>query len=261
VNFLREIWAGLMTALEAALRFFHGALEGVPLLGVWSWGLAIVALTVVVRVLLLPLAIKQIRSMRGMQQLQPEIKRIQKKYKADRQLMKTDPEKFKARRQKQQEEMMKLYREHNVNPMGSCLPLGAQMPIFIGMFWLLGGRPGSPPRVPEMADADFLLVSDLTTTAWSAGATELGAWVFVILMGVTTYVSQRQMMANNPATADNPQMKIMLYAMPVFLTVIAVNFPVGMVLYWVTTNLWTMGQQWFMFRNIEPPGKTAEAKT
>lgn len=253
------IWNALMEALEATLMFFHGVFDGVPLLGIWPWAWAVVSLTVVVRVILLPLAVKQIKSMRAMQNLQPEIKRIQKKYKADRSLMKTDPDKFKAKRQKQQEEMMKLYKEHNVNPASSCLPLIAQMPIFIGMFHLLGGRPGSATRVPEMADANFLFVNDLTARALDVGVTSFGPWLLVALMGASTWFSQRQMMRNNPASGDNPQMKLMMYIMPVMLTVFAVNFPVGLVLYWVTTNLWTIGQQYIMFRNIQPPTANASA--
>lgn len=255
------IWDALMNVLQQTLEFFHRGLDTVPVFGAWSWAWAIVALTIVVRIVLLPLAIKQIKSMRAMQALQPEMKRIQKKYKADRSLMKTDPDKFKAKRQKQQEETMKLYKEHNVNPAGSCLPLIAQMPIFIGMFHLLGGRRGSPVRVPEMENAEFLLVNDLTSRAIDVGAASIGPWLLVALMGATTWFSQRQMMRNNPASGDNPQMKLMLYIMPAMLTVFAVNFPVGLVLYWVTTNLWTVGQQYVMFRNLQPPAASASAET
>jgi YidC/Oxa1 family membrane protein insertase len=185
--------------------------------------------------------------MRAMQQLQPEIKKIQKKYKADRDLMRKNPDKFRQQRQKQQEEMMALYKEHNVNPAAGCLPLLLQLPVFFALFRLLYDE----ARVPELAAAGFLLIESLTSTPLQAGAAALGAWLLVVLMGATTYYSQRQMMANNPAAAEQPHMKIMLYVMPVMLTVFAVNFPIGVLLYWVTTNLWTIGQQWVMFRNIE----------
>ncbi len=246
------LWNAFLDLLEQLLTFFHDTYAGLPLLGAWPWAWAIVTLTVVVRVVLLPLAIKQINSMRGMQQLQPEIKRIQKKYKTDRDLMRKNPEKFRAQRQKQQEEMMKLYKEHNVNPVGGCLPLLLQLPIFFALFRLLFDE----ARVTELETARFFFVDGLTQTPWTllgAGFTGYaGAWVLVVLMGATTYFSQRQMMANNPAAADQPHMKIMLYVMPVMLTVFAVNFPIGVVLYWVTTNFWTMGQQWIMFRKVEP---------
>jgi YidC/Oxa1 family membrane protein insertase len=129
------------------------------------------------------------------------------------------------------------------------------MPIFIALFRLLVGE----GRVP--ADASFLFIDRLTATPIEGGIASLGAWVLVIAMGATTYYSQLQMMKNNPASAEQPVMRIMLYVMPVMLTVFAVNFPVGVLLYWVTTNVWTIGQQWVMFRRIEPPaatvGKTA----
>jgi YidC/Oxa1 family membrane protein insertase len=241
------IWNRILDGLEALLGFFHDVYAGIPLLGAWPWAWAIVSLTVVVRLVLLPLAVKQINSMRAMQKLQPEIKKIQKKYKTDRDLMRKNPEKFRQQRQKQQEEMMALYKEHNVNPAAGCLPLLLQLPVFFALFRLLYDE----ARVPELADAGFLLIESLTSTPLQAGAAALGAWLLVVLMGATTYYSQRQMMANNPAASEQPHMKIMLYVMPVMLTVFAVNFPIGVLLYWVTTNLWTIGQQWVMFRNIE----------
>lgn len=256
-----QVWGGLLAVLGAALEFFHDFFVVVPVLDVWAWGWAIIVLTIIVRVVLLPLAIKQTKSMRAMQALQPEIKKIQQKYKADRSLLKTDPEKFRAKRQKQQEEMMKLYREHNANPAMSCLPILPQIPIFIGMFHLLGGRPGDEPEVEEIEGAGFFLVEDLTARAWDVMqgdvVTGLGIVVLVLLMGVTMWFSQRQMMKNNPAAGDNPQMKIMMYVMPVGITVIAVNFPAGLVLYWLTTNLWTIVQQHLMFHKFAPPAAKA----
>lgn len=248
------IWNTLVDGLGSILFFFHDLFA--PIMGSLSWGFAIVALTVVVRLVLLPLAVKQINSMRAMQTLQPEIKKIQKKYKTDRTQMRKNPEKFREQRQKQQEEMMKLYKQHNVNPAAGCLPLLLQMPIFFALFRLLMDQ----QRVPELADAPFILIDSLTSTPMAAGIGSIGAWVLVVLMGATTYYSQRQMMANNPAMSDQPHMKIMLYVMPVMLTVFAINFPVGVLLYWVTTNFWTIGQQWMMFRNITPPEVNA-AKT
>ena len=241
------IWNSILDGLESLLGFFHDTFDAIPLIGVWSWAWAIVALTVVVRLALLPLAVKQINSMRAMQKLQPEIKKIQKKYKADRELMRKNPEKFRQQRQKQQEEMMALYKEHKVNPAAGYLPLLLQLPVFFALFRLLFDE----HRVPQLEDAGFFLIDSLTNTPLQAGVAGLGAWILVVLMGATTYYSQRQMMASNPAAADQPHMKIMLYVMPIMLTVFAVNFPIGVLLYWVTTNFWTMGQQWVMFRNVE----------
>jgi YidC/Oxa1 family membrane protein insertase len=243
-----ELWNGLVDGLGTILGLFHDWL--VPVSGPWAWGWAIVLLTLAVRLLMLPLAVKQTNSMRAMQGLQPEIKRIQKKYKADRDLMRKDPEKYRERRAKQQEEMMALYKQHNVNPAAGCLPLLLQMPIFFALFTLL--RPG---RIAQLGDATFLWITDLTQTA--SAAMPISA-VLILAMGATTYYSQRQMMVNNPAMAEMPQQKIMLYAMPIMLTVFAYQIFVGVLIYWVTTNIWTIGQQWVMFRRLEPP--TAKAK-
>jgi YidC/Oxa1 family membrane protein insertase len=249
------IWTELLGVLGAVLRFFHDATTG--LFGGYAWAVAIVLLTVVVRLLLMPLAVKQFRSMQAMQQLRPQMKRIQQRYKADRSMMRTDPEKYRAQRQKQQEELMGLYKEHNVNPASSCLPLVAQMPIFIALFSVLR----SPDVIPELVNAPFPIGATLQAPANQAG---IIAILMLLAMGVTTFVQQKQMMGRNVAMADDQQMqqqKMMLYIMPVFLVVLGFNLPVGVLVYWVTTNLWQMGQQWFMLREVEhsaPPAKAAK---
>lgn len=244
-----SLWHALVDALGRTLVFFHDLID--PLAGVNSWGWGIVMLTVLVRTVLLPLAVKQINSMRGMQQLQPEIKRIQAKYKTDRDVMRKNPEKFREQRQKQQEELMGLYKEHGVNPAAGCLPLLLQMPIFIALFQLLR----SPGNVPSVAASTFeagrFYFTELTNIA--SVSQPSGAWLLVALMGLSTYYSQRQMMASNPASQAMPQQKVMLYVMPLMLVVFSFQMPVGVLLYWVTTNVWTIGQQYVMFRNVEPP--------
>lgn len=231
---------GLAEALGEVLRFLHTFLD--PITGAASWGWAIILLTFLVRLVMVPLAVKQINSMRAMQRLQPEIKKLQAKYKTDRGMMRTDPEKYRERRAKQQEEMMKLYKEHNVNPAAGCLPLILQMPIFFALFRLLS----SESIVPQLNTAKFYVL-DLAARPSEAG---FAAYVLIALMGLTTFYSQKQMMASNPQTAEMPQQKVMLYAMPVMLTVFAINLQIGVLLYWVTTNVWTMAQQWVMFRNL-----------
>lgn len=248
------IWNGLIDGLEAVLRFFHGLVVGIPLLDLAAWGWAIVLLTFAVRVVLLPLAVKQISSMRAMQGLQPDMKKIQAKYKTDREMMRSNPEKYRERRQKQQEEMMKLYKEHNVNPAASCLPLLAQMPVFFALFTLL--RDNS--RVEELATEGFYIIPSLAEVPTAQMG--VGVVVLIGLMGATTFLSQKQMMASNPTASAQPQQKVLLYAMPVLLTVFAINLPVGVLLYWVTTNVWTMAQQFVMFRNIEPPASAGKLK-
>lgn len=245
-----EIWESLVDGLGVLLSAFHDALVSVPLLNLAAWGWAIILLTVAVRIVLLPLAIKQTHSMRAMQTLQPEMKKIQEKYKADKSMMRTNPEKYREKRQKQQEEMRKLYKEHNVNPAAGCLPLLAQAPIFIALFHVLR----DPQRIPALENASFYFIDSLNATVAAAG---FGGLVLIALMAGSTFMSQRQMMASSASTQQSQQ-KIMLYVMPLFLTFIGFQVPAGVVLYWVTTNLWTMGQQYVMFRNVEPAasGKT-----
>jgi YidC/Oxa1 family membrane protein insertase len=232
----------VLTSLEQTLRFFHTLAE--PVFGAAAWGWAIILLTVAVRIVLLPLAIKQTTSMRAMQRLQPELTKIRDKYKVDRSLMRTDPEKYRAKRQQQQEAMMALYKEHNVNPAAGCLPLVLQMPVFFALFSVLN----SASRVPELSENGFYVVASLAAGAASAG---LGGYVLIALMAATTFYSQKQMMASNPSAAQQPQQRVMLYVMPVMLTFFAISIPVGVLLYWVTTNVWTMAQQYVMFRSVD----------
>jgi YidC/Oxa1 family membrane protein insertase len=236
-------WNALLDVIEGVLRFFHTAVE--PVFGLHSWGWAIILLTFAVRVFLLPLAVKQIRSQRAMQTLQPEMKKIQAKYKADRGLMRSDPEKYRDLRAKQQEAMMGLYKEHGVNPASGCLPLIAQMPIFFALFTVLRDT----ARIPELRGAPFYLLSNLAETAGALGPS---AWFLIFLMAATTYFSTRQMMASTAATGQQAQQqKIMLYAMPLLLTFFSLNLYIGVLLYWVTTNVWTIGQQFVMFRSAK----------
>lgn len=248
-----ELWYSLIDGLGGILRFFHDI--AVPVTGAAAWGWAIVLLTAAVRIVLLPLAVKQTNSMRAMQKLQPEMKKIQEKYKTDRSLMRTNPEKFQQQRQKQQEAMMALYKEHNVNPAAGCLPLLLQMPVFFALFSLLR----NDSVIPELSTSGFYGIDSLQTFASQAG---IVAYLLILLMGASTYLTQRQTMAANPAGAAGPmqqQQKILLYVMPIMLMVFSVNLPVGVLLYWVTTNLWTMGQQWIMFRGIDRKAETTGA--
>ncbi len=246
------VWTALLEALTGVLEYFHNLVE--PVFGVHSWGWAIILLTIAVRIFLLPLAIKQTRSQRAMQTLQPEMKKIQAKYKVDRGLMRSDPEKYRAQRQKQQEAMMALYREHGVNPASGCLPLLPQLPIFFALFQVLR-------QTEALNGAPFYLLSNLAFTVREAGPS---AWFLVFLMALTTYLSSKQMMATTAATGQQAQQqKIMLYAMPVVLVVVSFNLYIGVLLYWVTTNVWTIGQQYVIFRGAPPTGDVdgAEAKT
>lgn len=245
------LWDGLIQGLTDFLRLLHDGTAGI--FGQYAWGWAIILLTFAVRLVLLPLAVKQTNSMRAMQQLQPAMKKIQARYRTDRSMMRTNPEKYRARKQKQQEAMMALYKEHNVNPAASCLPLLLQMPIFFALYRVL-------IEADELRAAPFYLIPNLASTPWQGLAfAGVGSYVLLILMALTTYYSTYQMQARTPMAGEQQaqQQKILLYVMPVMLTVIAFQLPAGVLLYWVATNLWTMGQQHVMFRNIEPAGAPA----
>ncbi len=251
---------GVLDLFEGILTFFYNLFE--PLLGIHSWGWAIIALTVVVRIFLLPLAIKQTRSMRAMQRLQPQMREVQKKYKVDRELMRKDPEQYRARRAKLNEEMMALYRREGANPAASCLPLLAQAPVFIALFWTLRW-------MEELEGQPFYFVTAFTSVdngGLEVNVSQAGwpGWFLILLMSGTLFWSQKQMMARTAATqADNPmaqQQKILLYAMPIFLAVISFQFPLGILLYWVTTNFWQVAQQAIILREVKQEA-AAEATT
>jgi len=249
-----ELWQSILSAFASVLEFLHDIL--VPIFGANSWGWAIVALTLGVRILLLPLAIKQTRSMRAMQAIQPQMKALQKKYKVDRELMKKDPEQYKAKKAKLNEEMMALYKEEGANPAASCLPLLAQAPIFLVLFWTLRD-------FDDLAGAPFYFVTQFVSeesefTGLAALVNQAGwpGWLLIVLMSGTMFLSQKQMMARTAATQGdaNPmaqQQKILLYVMPLFLAVISFQFPLGILLYWVTTNAWQVVQQWIILREVK----------
>jgi YidC/Oxa1 family membrane protein insertase len=253
---------------------WHWLFETLGLSGAWAgwaWALSIVGLTVVVRVLLIPLFVRQIHSSRRMQLIQPEMQKIQKKYKGKR-----DPESQKA----QQAEIMDLYRRTGTNPFSSCLPILIQSPFFFALFQLLnnlraqaeGKQAGIGPITNEVARAiegSTIFGSRLSDAFIMQGgtsplSTKILTAVLIVLMSATTFTTQYQLMRKNmPASAlDNPfakQQKVLLYLMPIFFAISGVNFPVGVLLYWLTTNLWTMGQQFYVIRNMPAPGSEAEA--
>ncbi|GAB3078257.1 membrane protein insertase YidC [Intrasporangium mesophilum] len=235
----------------------------------WAWALSIVGLTVVVRILLIPLFVRQIHSSRRMQLIQPEMQKIQKKYKGKR-----DPESQKA----QQQEIMDLYRRTGTNPFSSCLPILIQSPFFFALFQLLnnlkaqaeGKQPGIGPITQQVAaqiEGSTIFgvhLSDSFVTANGNLNVKILSAVLIVLMSATTFTTQYQLMRKNmPAAAlDNPfakQQKVLLYVMPFFFAISGINFPIGVLIYWLTTNLWTMGQQFYVIRNMPAPGSEAEA--
>ncbi|MGH2699982.1 MAG: YidC/Oxa1 family membrane protein insertase [Actinomycetota bacterium] len=289
-------------------ELFAGALAAFYAL-IPSFGVAIILLTIAVRLLLLPLSIKQTKSMREMQVIQPEVKKLQQKYKNDR--------------QKLNEETMKLYKEHGVNPFGGCLPLLMQMPLFIGLYQVVRlnvqymGYEVSSSAASGFGLADDATSGLLSTLAQSKLAQDLlhpdtreivnqflpsmrldcsflEAWrgvgsatvdatcgsgtpllaslpylLLIALMGFTTYYQQRQLMTSRgPQDQQQQQMQMVMRFMPLLLMAFAIGipigpgFPAGVVLYWVTTNFWTIVQQRIILARLGPgPQVGAAAKS
>lgn len=195
-----------------AVQFFYNLTAS---LGFPSYGIAIIILTIVIKVLLLPFALKQIKSMKGMQEIQPKVAALQKKYKNDRAKLSI--------------EMQKLYREHNISPLAGCLPLLIQMPFLVSIFYALQGFQY------DSAHASFLWLSSL--------ASKDPTYVLPILSAVSTWALSAQ---TAPKNAEGPQ-KMMTYFMPLFIGYISINFPSGLVIYWVVSNLSQLVQQTIVF--------------
>jgi YidC/Oxa1 family membrane protein insertase len=226
----------LIDFCESIMVFFHDHV------GV-SWGMAIVLLTVVVRLLILPLTFKQVRSMQSLQRLQPEIKRLQERYKGDK--------------QRQQQEMMKFYQENKVNPLSSCFPILLQLPFFLALFYMLRhdlrihvcGQSAHP--CGDIPAAHFLFISDITDKETGAALVAL----IVLYVG-----SQLVSGIISTFTADRTQ-RIMMLALPFFFVTFIINFPAGLIVYWITTNVWTIGQQLAIKRFLPAPEPVAAGST
>ncbi|MFD7467241.1 membrane protein insertase YidC [Streptomyces tendae] len=242
----------------------YGAIFG-PDTG-WAWGLSIVSLVILIRICLIPLFVKQIKATRGMQTLQPEMKKIQERYKNDK--------------QRQSEEMMKLYKETGTNPLSSCLPILAQSPFFFALYHVLNGIASGDTIGAVNQDllesaqkahifgaplASKFFSSESDVAALSASLTDVRVVtaIMIVLMSASQFFTQRQLMTKNvDTTVKTPfmqQQKMLMYVFPVMFAVFGVNFPVGVLVYWLTTNVWTMGQQMYVIRNNPTPGSKAQA--
>ncbi|MEY2242740.1 membrane protein insertase YidC [Streptomyces sp. SAS_267] len=232
----------------------------------WAWGLSIVSLVILIRICLIPLFVKQIKATRAMQTLQPEMKKIQERYKNDK--------------QRQSEEMMKLYKETGTNPLSSCLPILAQSPFFFALYHVLNAI--ATGKTIGVINEDLLasarqahifgapLAAKFTDSAEKVA--QLGATltdvrvvtaIMIVLMSGSQFYTQRQLMTKNvDTTVKTPfmqQQKMLMYVFPVMFAVFGINFPVGVLVYWLTTNVWTMGQQMYVIRNNPTPGSKAQA--
>jgi YidC/Oxa1 family membrane protein insertase len=263
VEFLKGIGGFILTPLyflvSAVMLGWHGvwgALFG-SASGI-SWALSIIGLTVTIRALMIPLFVKQIKSSRNMQLLQPRVKELQKKYGHDRERL--------------AQETMALYRETKTNPFASCLPLIIQMPFFLALFRMIdqAAKNGQgrgllgDTQARELRDAKVfgVKISSSFTSADGDHRVQIFAAVLVVAMTLTTFLTQRQLMSKNmPADAlTGPyaqQQKLLLYVLPLVFAVGGIAFPIGVLLYWTTSNMWTMGQQFYVIRNNPAPNTEA----
>jgi len=236
----------LIDVLEQVLLFFHDTV------GV-GWGLSIILLTITVRLLLLPLTLKQVKSMQRLQLLAPELRRIQAKYRDDK--------------QRQQQEMMKFYQENRVNPLASCFPLLFQLPFFIGLYYMLRtdlradicgqtAKACADATVAQFASVgarpgveSFLFIPDLTGRATG------GVLIALVLMYVGSQIASGLL---STASMDRNQRMIML-ALPIVFVAFIINFPAGLMVYWITTNCWTIVQQLIVRKTVGLPNRNREA--
>lgn len=212
-----EIFQVLVDFMRTLLTYCYNLTQAV---GFPSYGIAIIILTIAIKAVLAPLTAKQVKSMKGMQKLQPKMKEIQKKYK-------NDP-------QRAQQEIAKMYKELGVNPLSGCLPLLVQMPFLIAIFYALQGYPYDPAYesflwLPSLGEADHL-------------------YILPVLSALSTFVMSKQTAGDNSGVAAGQQ-KLMQIFMPLFIGYISLNFPSGLVIYWVVSNVFQMIQQFFIYRN------------
>src|SRR4051812_24312485 len=219
---LANVLRPLIDFSEGIMKFFHDNLS-------FSWGLSIIFLTFVIRLIILPLTFRQVRSMQALQRLQPEMKKLQERYKDDKQRL--------------NQEMMKFYQEHKVNPLGSCLPLVLQFPFFISLFYLLRG---AKFKADIAGEAAFGFIPNLGEPLTGHTA----ALVFMIVLYVATQLGSTLVSAQT--MTDKNQRRIFM-ALPFLFVPFVINFPAGLLVYWCTTNIWTIGQQLFIRRFLPPP--------
>ncbi|MGC9536965.1 membrane protein insertase YidC [Streptomyces sp. UG1] len=264
---IASLFSFITTPVSWVIVQFHkvyGALFGDD--SGWAWGLSIVSLVILIRICLIPLFVKQIKATRAMQTLQPEMKKIQERYKNDK--------------QRQSEEMMKLYKETGTNPLSSCLPILAQSPFFFALYHVLNSIANNDtvgvinqsllesaqkahifgaPLAAKFTDS----TSEVAALDASLTTVRIVTAVMIVLMSASQFYTQRQLMTKNvDTTVKTPfmqQQKMLMYIFPVMFAVFGINFPVGVLVYWLTTNVWTMGQQMYVIHNNPTPGSKAQA--
>ncbi|MDJ0355778.1 membrane protein insertase YidC [Paenarthrobacter sp. PH39-S1] len=272
-DFFGTILAPFKWVVSWIMVVFHDGLTsiGLPSSSGWTWTLSIIGLVLVIRAALIPVFVKQIKAQRGMQALQPDMKKLQAKYKG-----KTDQ----LSRQAMAQEQMALYKEHGTNPFSACLPMLIQMPFFFSLFQVLSGVSKAATQTQEGIGAlshQQVLQFD---QAQIFGAPLSSAFlpqvqngdvnvavvvlsiIMILAMTASQFITQKQIMSKNMsedamASPFMKQQKMMLYVLPLVFGVGGINFPIGVLIYWTTTNLWTMGQQFFVIRKMPTPGSPA----
>jgi YidC/Oxa1 family membrane protein insertase len=236
---IANILQPLIDVFESVLIFFHDTVG-------FGWGFSIIWLTIVVRAALVPLTYKQLKSMQALQRLQPQLKELQGKYKDDKQRL--------------QQETMKFYQEHKVNPFGACLPLVLQMPVFIALFYMLQDdlRLDICPNVNPAGTADpkpcgstgasqFLFIPDITDNATGA----------VLIALIVLYVGSQLFSSVVMSISADPMQRRIMLALPFIFVPFIISFPAGLLVYWITTNLWTIGQQYVIRKTVHQPAQAA----
>ena len=267
VHLFRSLMGAVYWVISQVMLFWHSVWEHIlpsgRLLGTnWTWVLSIVFLVITLRIILFPIFVKQIKSQRAMQAIQPKMKELQQKHKGDRETL--------------QQEVMKLYKEEKVNPLMGCLPMFLQIPVFIGLLHVLRHlRPGLPEHSQTLygwttgAFGDAVLArlfnapivakfsssaKDIVAINANSTTVKIVAALLVVCMISTTYMTQRQMIKKTGWNEDPQQrmiQKFMLYGIPFFTLTSGWYFPIGVILYWVTNNALTILQQWMINRGIE----------
>ncbi|WP_082587492.1 membrane protein insertase YidC [Nocardioides sp. Soil774] len=265
LSFIGDIGHAIMVPLYYAVSFvlvgFHKGLSslGMDPAGGLTWVLSIIGLTLTIRAALIPLFVKQIKSSRNMQLIQPKVRELQKKYGHDRERL--------------AQETMKLYKDTGTNPFASCLPILLQMPIFLALFRMLDQASKKDKAhgfldetlAKQFGDSKILDVIPVSGTFLkNGGVTEVMVLAAVLVVGMTatTFLTQRQLMSKNMPTdaLSGPyaqQQKLLLYVLPVVFAVGGIAFPIGVLVYWTVSNLWTMCQQFYVIRNNPAPGTPA----
>ncbi|MDJ1371699.1 membrane protein insertase YidC [Gulosibacter molinativorax] len=268
MDFLDTLLWPLRWVIEAVLVGGHWLLTQVGLgdLGGWTWILSIFLLVIIVRSAMIPLTVRQLKSMRGMMELQPELKRIQDKYKGKR-------DQFSQ--QAMQQETMALYKEHGSSPLSGCWPMLIQMPIFFALFRVLNTANSNQAGVGAMNlelahsfSSSEIFGAPLSATLMDNGGNTsviITAILIIVLMVSTQFFTQFQITAQNisPAAKESPmfkQQQMMMYLLPLVMAVSGLMFPIGVMSYWALSNLWTMGQQWVTIRQMPTPGSDAAKK-